>query len=209
MCSASNDCAFRMAWTISSWSVMPTNPAIFMLVSSARGALGDGMLPSSIAARWIGSGGLASREKIAHAMRYRHWHHAAKIGGRRLGWVDRLVRDRLPRRKPKRDLKFYLAPSRYRDAEQECDKQACERSFPGNGADGRKRLSWLARRGNGLAQSVDRGAQRGGDFRDRARQIGCGIDGAFHHAGLGCRFGCFDCHDSTASKPRRGLGSRR
>jgi len=53
-------------------------------------------------------------------------------------------------------LKFYLAPSRYRDAEQECDKQARERSFPGNGADGRKRLSWLARRGNGLAQSVDR-----------------------------------------------------
>jgi hypothetical protein len=46
MCSASNDCAFRMAWTISSSSVMPTNPAIFMLVSFARKALGDGMLPS-------------------------------------------------------------------------------------------------------------------------------------------------------------------
>jgi hypothetical protein len=30
-----------MAWTINSSSVMPTNPAIFMLVSSARGALGD------------------------------------------------------------------------------------------------------------------------------------------------------------------------
>src|SRR5260370_17646127 len=186
MCSASNDCAFRMAWTISSWSVMPTNPAIFMLVSSARGVLGDGMLPSSrqdglVPADW------PQEKKIAHAMRYRHWHHAAKIGGRRLGWVDRLVRDRLPRRKPKRDLQFYLAPSRYRHAEQECDKQARERTFPGNGADGRKRLSWLARRGNGLAQSVNRGAQRGGDFRDRARQIGCGIECACHHAGMGCR----------------------
>src|SRR5258705_7613608 len=137
----------------------------------------DGLVPAD----W------PQEKKIAHAMRYRHWHHAAKIGGRRLGWVDRLVRDRLPRRKPKRDLKFYLAPSRYRDAEQECDKQARERSFPGNGADGRKRLSWLARRGNGLTQSVDRGAQCGGGFRDGARQVGCGIDSAVRHAGPGCR----------------------
>src|SRR5882672_6536769 len=28
-----------------------------------------------------------------------------------------------------------LAPARHRDAEQECDKQACERRLPGNGAD--------------------------------------------------------------------------
>src|SRR6266704_2517847 len=140
----------------------------------------DGLVPAD----W------PQEKKIALAI----WHNAAKIGGKRMVGLIGVVRDRLPR--PKRDLKFYLAPSRYRDAEQECDKQTRERSFPGNGADGRKRLSWLARRGNGLAQSVDRGAQRGGDFRDRARQIGCGIDGAFRHAGLGCRFGCFDFHDS-------------
>jgi hypothetical protein len=38
-----------------------------------------------------------------------------------------------------------LAPARHRYAEQECDKQACERRFPGNGADGGERLSRLAR----------------------------------------------------------------
>src|SRR5882724_3031790 len=37
-----------------------------------------------------------------------------------------------------------LAPARHRDAEQECDKQACERRFPGDGADRGKRLSRLA-----------------------------------------------------------------
>src|SRR5712664_1342762 len=37
-----------------------------------------------------------------------------------------------------------LAPARHRDAEQECDKQACERRLPGNGADCGKRLSRLA-----------------------------------------------------------------
>ena len=35
-----------------------------------------------------------------------------------------------------------LAPARHRDAKQKCDKQARERRFAGNGADGGE---WLAR----------------------------------------------------------------
>jgi hypothetical protein len=49
------------------------------------------------------------------------------------------------------DLMIGLAPPRYRNAEQKCDKQARERRFPGNGADGRERLSWLPRSRNGVA----------------------------------------------------------
>src|ERR1700676_382392 len=41
-------------------------------------------------------------------------------------------------------LRMKLAPARHRHAQQERDKQACERRFPGNGADGRERLSGLA-----------------------------------------------------------------
>jgi OpgC protein len=52
---------------------------------------------------------------------------------------------------PKTDVRFCSAPARYCDPEQECDKQACERGFAGNGADGRKRLSGLPRSRNGLA----------------------------------------------------------
>src|SRR6266404_9308273 len=145
MCSASNDCAFRMAWTISSSSVMPTNPAIFMLVSFARERLATGWYRVQSRQDGLVPADRPHEKKIALAI----WHNAAKVGGKRMVRL-RVVRDSLPR--PKKDLKFYLAPSRYRDAEQECDKQARERSFPGNGADGRKRLSGLARRGNGLAQ---------------------------------------------------------
>jgi hypothetical protein len=44
-----------------------------------------------------------------------------------------------------------LAPTRHRYAKQKRDKQARERRFAGNGADGRERLSWLARGHDGLA----------------------------------------------------------
>jgi hypothetical protein len=44
-----------------------------------------------------------------------------------------------------------LAPARYRHAKQEGDKQAGERRFPGNGADGRERFSGLARGRDGVA----------------------------------------------------------
>jgi hypothetical protein len=50
-----------------------------------------------------------------------------------------------------------LAPARHRDAKQEGDKQARERRFPGNGADGRERLSGLAGGRDGVAQPVNRG----------------------------------------------------
>jgi hypothetical protein len=85
-----------------------------------------------------------------------------------------------------------LAAARHRYAEQKCDKQARERSFAGNRADRSKRLSRLPGGCNGLAQPVDRGLKCGGDVGDGARNIGRGIDGAFRHAGLKCRLGCFD-----------------
>ena len=43
--------------------------------------------------------------------------------------------------------------------------------------------------GDGFAEPVDRGLQAGGDFRQRARHVGCGVDGALGHAGLKRRFG--------------------
>ena len=42
--------------------------------------------------------------------------------------------------------------------------------------------------------SLNRGLKACGDFHDRARYIGCRIDGAFRHAGLERRFGYFDVH---------------
>jgi hypothetical protein len=61
------------------------------------------------------------------------------------GMVMVEVRRRLQR------FRINLAPTRHRYAEQKRDKQARERRFPGNGADGRERLSWLARGHDGLA----------------------------------------------------------
>src|SRR6266516_42617 len=144
MCSASNDCAFRMAWTISSSSVMPTNPAMFMLVSFPRGRLAMGRYRASIAAKWIGSGGLASREKDRSGDKIPSRAQGSRVGSKTVTGPARAKAIlRAPR--PGKDLKFYLASPRYRDAKQESDKQACERSFPGNRANGRKRLSGLSR----------------------------------------------------------------
>ena len=101
-----------------------------------------------------------------------------------------------------------LAPSGHRHAEQECNKQARKWRFPGNGTDGRQRLSWLPRGRDGFTQLVNHGAKRGGNFRDRARHVGRGIDGAFCRARLECRLGCFDSHgahlvDATRSPAPR------
>jgi hypothetical protein len=95
----------------------------------------------------------------------------------------------------RRRTRINLAPACYRDAKQERNKQAGERRFPGNGADGRERSSRLPRGSNGVAKSLNRGLKCCGDFGDRARHIGCGVDGAFGHTGLGHRLGRFDDHD--------------
>src|SRR6185437_581761 len=78
-----------------------------------------------------------------------------------------------------------LAPARYRNAKQESHEQACQRSFPGDGADGGERFAGLSGVRYRFAQPIDRGLERGGNLRDRARYIGCGIDGALGHARLG------------------------
>jgi hypothetical protein len=44
------------------------------------------------------------------------------------------------------------ATARHRDPEQECDGEACERRFPGDGADGCKRLAGLPRRRDRLGR---------------------------------------------------------
>jgi hypothetical protein len=100
-----------------------------MVVSFARGALGDWMVPSFNRGKMDWFQATMLRKEIVVATRQRDWHNAAKVEK-----IDQVVKDRLPR--PKRDLKFHLAPSRYRDPKQECDKEARERSLPGNGADG-------------------------------------------------------------------------
>ena len=87
-----------------------------------------------------------------------------------------------------------LAPSRHGNAEQERDKQARQRCFPGNGADGGEWLSRLPRGCNRLAEPLDRGLKAGGKLRDRARHVSGGIDGAFRHTGLQCWFGGFYVH---------------
>ena len=87
-----------------------------------------------------------------------------------------------------------LAPSGHSHAEKECNKQARKRRFPGNGTDSRQWLSRLPRGRDGFAQLVNRGAKRGENFRDRARHVGRGIDGAFCRARLECRLRCFDSH---------------
>jgi len=93
----------------------------------------------------------------------------------------------------------YLASAGYGYAEQECDEQARERRFAGDGADGRERLAWLPRGHDGAALADrPRTAVRRERSRDRARHIGCGIDGgALGHAGLrvvaeAVRFSRFD-----------------
>ena len=90
---------------------------------------------------------------------------------------------------------WILTPSRYGYAEQECDKKARKRRFAGNCADGRKRFARLPRGRNGQTQPVSRGLQIRVEFSDRARHVGCGIDGAFGGAGLNGRFGCHEIHD--------------
>jgi hypothetical protein len=87
-----------------------------------------------------------------------------------------------------------LAAARHRDTEQEGHKQARERCFAGNGADGGQRLSGLPRGSDGLAEPIHRGLQRRGDFSDGVGHIGGGIDGALRHAGLGNRLRCFGAH---------------
>jgi hypothetical protein len=82
-------------------------------------------------------------------------------------------------------------PPGYGHAKQECDKQARQRSFAGNGADDGERLAGPPRGRDRGAQPIDRGLECGRGLRDGARHIGRGIDGAFGHAGLGC----FDIHD--------------
>ena len=52
-------------------------------------------------------------------------------------------------------------------AEQESDKQAGQRRFSRNGADGGKRFSWLPRRCDRFAQAIDGCLKCGGHFGDR------------------------------------------
>ena len=93
-----------------------------------------------------------------------------------------------------------LAPARDGDPEQERHEQARERRFPGDGADGRERLSRPPRSGDGVAQAVDRGPKRRCDVGEGARHIGGGIDGALGDTRLRRHLRGFNAHIMLACR---------
>lgn len=78
-----------------------------------------------------------------------------------------------------------LPPPRDRNTEQESDEQAGKRRFTRDRRDRREGSAGLARFLDRRGQTVDCCVQTSSDFTDRAGDIGCRVDGALGHAGLG------------------------